>query len=93
MYENRTRGIGLPLVLFCMIPQSVSERGCCGMTAKVNNPFNTGDKNLDRMNRNLFVFAHQDAMTNDPRAMENWLRMSYYLKSGDIFNPAAFIRL
>lgn len=63
------------------------------MTAKVNNPFNTGDANLDRMNRNLFVFAHQDAMSNDPRAMENWLRMSYHLKHGDIFNPAAFIKL
>lgn len=55
--------------------------------------FSTGDKNLDRMNRNLFVFAHQDAMGGDPRAMENWLRMSYYLKNGDIYNPAAFIRL
>ena len=63
------------------------------MAVKVNDLFNTGDKNLDRMNRNLFVFAHQDAMGGDPRAMENWLRMSYYLKSGDIFNPAAFIRL
>lgn len=63
------------------------------MAAKVINPFNTGNANLDRMNRNLFVFAHQDAMSGDPRAIANWVRMSYGLKTGDIYNPAAFIEL
>lgn len=63
------------------------------MAVKVNDLFNTGDKNLDRMNRDLYHFAYTDAMSGDPRAMENWLRMSYYLKNGDIFNPAAFMRL
>lgn len=63
------------------------------MAVKVNDLFNTGDKNLDRMNRDLYRFAYTDAMSGDPRAMENWLRIFYYLKNGDIFNPAAFIKL
>ena len=63
------------------------------MAVKVNDLFNTGDKNLDRMNRDLYRFAHADAMGGDPRAIANWVRMSYGLKTGDIYNPASFIEL
>ena len=44
------------------------------MTVEVNDLFNTGDKNLDRMNRDLYRFAHADAMGGDPRVIDIWVR-------------------
>lgn len=50
--------------------------------------------NLDRMDRDLVRFAYEDMVqSGNPDAITNWLRMSSAVRSGNLYNPEAFIRL
>lgn len=48
-------------------------------------------QNLNRMNQNLLRFAYMDMVQSgfDPRAVANWLRISWAFRSGNLYDPNA----
>lgn len=46
-------------------------------------------QNLNRMNQNLLRFAYIDMVQSgfDPRAVANWLRISWAFRSGNLYAP------